>query len=403
MSEKAFYGLPEQVLFCKKCVISNQRPNSVIEFKNADNRKKTIAFDAEGVCDACRYNELKKNIDWKEREKLLFEILEPYRSKDGSYDVIVPSSGGKDSSFAAHTLKYKYGMNPLTVTWAANMYTDVGWQNINSLARIGGVDGVLYTPNGKLHRLLTRNAFLNLGHPFQPFIHGQKVIGPAMAKRFGVKLVMYGENQAEYGNPISDNKRPVMLKDFFSIDDPTEMILGGKKVKDIVREDGFKLGDFSAYIPLDSKAVQDIEVFYLGYFEKWDPQEVYYYSSEHTGFQPAPQRSCGTYSKYTEVDDKIVPFQFYTTLVKFGIGRATYDAAQEIRNGKITREEGVALVEKYDQEFPSHWLGEFLEYIGITEERFYQKLDELRSPHLWRKVDGQWKLRHTVGGRGCDD
>ena len=71
-------------------------------------------------------------------------------------------------------------MNPLTVTWAPNMYTTAGWNNQQSLASEGGIDNILYTPNGNIHRYLTKQAFLNLGHPFQPFIHGQKKSsGPA--------------------------------------------------------------------------------------------------------------------------------------------------------------------------------------------------------------------------------
>ena len=113
MSEKlkAYYGLPEKIKFCIKCSISNQRPNSAVEMKNKNKDKKTIAFNEEGVCSACSFNSDKKSIDWKEREKKLFELLEPYRSEDGSYDVLVPSSGGKDSAFAAHVLKYKYKMH----------------------------------------------------------------------------------------------------------------------------------------------------------------------------------------------------------------------------------------------------------------------------------------------------
>ena len=132
---KAFYGLPEKVVFCKKCVISNQRPSSAIEFKHKKNDKKeTIAFDDEGICSACRYNEIKnKQINWEEREVMLKKLLDHHRGKYGGYDVIVPSSGGKDSSFTAHILKYKYGMNPLTITWAPHLYTDIGRKNIESL------------------------------------------------------------------------------------------------------------------------------------------------------------------------------------------------------------------------------------------------------------------------------
>ena len=158
---KAFFGLPSEVIFCKKCVISNQRPNSAVEMKNTGEKKETIQFNDEGVCSACQFNQGKKEIDCKERENKLFELLEQYRSNDSSYDVLVPSSGGKDSSFAAHLLKYKYNMKPLAVTWAPNMFTRAGWINFNNLSRIGGVDSFLYTPNGKLHSLLTKLAFVN--------------------------------------------------------------------------------------------------------------------------------------------------------------------------------------------------------------------------------------------------
>src|SRR5690606_40257790 len=90
--------------------------------------------------------------------------------------------------------------------WAPHLYTPIGWENFQNWIHVGGLDNILYTPNGRLHRLLTKKAFHNLLHPFQPFIIGQRIIGPAMAKRFGVQLVMYGENQAEYGNKVDENR-----------------------------------------------------------------------------------------------------------------------------------------------------------------------------------------------------
>ncbi len=395
---EAFYGLPADVKFCNKCVISNQRPNSAVEMKNKNKNKKTISFNDKGVCSACNFNIDKKDIDWKEREEKLFELLEPYRSINGDYDILVPSSGGKDSAFAAHVLKYKYKMNPLAITWAPNMFTRAGWNNFNNLTRVGGIDSFLYTPNGQLHRYLTKLAFTNLGHPFQPFVHGQKVIGPKFAQKFGIKLIMYGENQAEYGNPLEDNKDPFMKPDFFTIDNPLDMILGGEKVEDIIKDTEFTLNDFAPYIPptIDQVNASDVKVSFLGYFEKWDPQECYYYAVDNTGFMPSYERSIGTYSRYTEIDDKIVPFHFYMTYIKFGIGRASYDAAQEVRNGKITREEATYLVKKFDGEFPERYLQEFLEYINISEAEFYRIVDKFRSPHLWERCNNEWVLRHTV-------
>jgi len=392
-------GLPQNVLFCKKCVISNQRPNSTIEFKNKLGiRKETIGF-LDGVCDACRYQETKAiAIDWKVREEQLIETLSRYRKNDGNYDVIVPGSGGKDSAYTAHVLKYKYGMNPLTVTWAPHLYTDAGWHNFQNWMHVGGLDNILFTPNGLLHRYLTKNAFLNLLHPFQPFIIGQRIIGPLMAAQFNIPLVMYGENQAEYGNNPSDNFKPTMDKSFFSANNHLEIILGGESIGEIISKTNFKLQDFKPYIPPSASYLEEknIEVHYLGFYLKWDPQECYYYAVENTGFEANSERTEGTYSKYSSIDDKIDMFHYFTTLIKFGIGRATYDAAQEVRNGKITRDEAVQLVKMYDQEFPKKYFSDFLAYIDITEEVFWQTVDKFRSQHLWKKDDGEWALRNSV-------
>jgi N-acetyl sugar amidotransferase len=396
---EAYYGLLSNVEFCKKCVISNQRPNSTIEFKNEKNEKKSTISFKDGLCSACTFSEEKEtNINWQEREENLFELLAKFRRSDGRYDVIIPGSGGKDSAFTSHILKYKYNMNPLTVTWAPHKYTNIGWENFTNWMHEGGLDNILYTPNGRLHRLLTGLAFRNLLHPFQPFIIGQRIIGPAMAKRFGVELVFYGENQAEYGNKLSENKLPTMSSDFFSTVDPVDMRFGGISMKEIIEKHNFTQADFAPYVPPSKEELQSagIEVHYLGYYLKWDPQECYYYAVEHTGFQANPERTEGTYSKYSSIDDRIDPFHYFTTLVKFGLGRASYDAAQEIRNGKITREEGVNLVKKFDQEFPEKYFLEFLEYIDMSENEFWETIDQFRSPHLWEKIDGKWKLKHTI-------
>jgi N-acetyl sugar amidotransferase len=362
-------------------------------------KQATIGFGVDAVCDACRYHEIKeREIDWGEREKALRTLLDRHRRSEGGYDVIVPGSGGKDSGFTSHILKYKYGMNPLTVTWAPHLYTEIGFRNFQNWIHVGGFDNILFTPNGRLHRYLTRQAFLNLLHPFQPFIVGQRIIGPLMAARHGVQLVMYGENQAEYGNDPRENFKPTMDRKFFSVPEPSEMILGGKAVTEIISENPFAMNDFAPYIPPSAEFLESkgVEVHYLGYYLKWDPQECYYYAAEHTGFEPNTQRTEGTYSKYSSIDDKIDMFHYYTTLIKFGLGRASYDAAQEIRNGKITREEGVSLVRKYDQEFPRQYFADFLEYVSLTEEEFFAAIDRFRSPHLWRRHGDEWQLRHTV-------
>ena len=150
-----------------------------------------------------------------------------------------------------------------------------------------------------------------------------------------------------------------MDKKFFSVDDPMDIMLGGKSIRDIISETDFKLNDFKPYIPpkaeyLESKGV---EVHYLGYYLNWHPQSAYYFAVEKGGFKASPERTAGTYSKYNSIDDKIDDFHYYTTFIKFGIGRATYDASQEVRSGDLERDEALALIDRYDGEFPERWSG----------------------------------------------
>lgn len=393
----SLFGLPEKVIFCSKCVMSNQRPSSVIEFMNINNEKRGINIDHNNICEACKYNEEKKHIDWKKREIELEKVLSKYRKNSG-YDCIVPGSGGKDSAYTAHVLKYKYNMNPLTVTWAPHLYTNIGWENFINWMHVGGLDNILFTPNGKLHRLLTKLAFINLLHPFQPFIVGQRIIGPKIASKYDIPLVIYGENQAEYGNSSEENFSPLMNSNFFSRATSDDIALGGITIKEIIKKYKFNQNDFEPYLPPDKKEIdkKNIKVMYLGYFLKWDPQECFYYASEYTGFKSNTERTEGSYSKYSSIDDKIDPFHYFTTYIKFGIGRATYDAAQEIRNDKIDRQEGIALVKKYDNEFPKKYFKEFLEYININEKEFWKVIDNFRSPHLWEKKSAEWTLKEKI-------
>jgi len=412
---KALYGLPLEVKFCRSCVISNQRPSSTAEHKNHGKvPKQAVHFDDQNVCDACRVKQQKEKIDWHQREQELRDLCDRHRRNDGRYDCLVPGSGGKDSFMQAHLLKYKYGMHPLTCTWAPHIYTDWGWKNQQAWIH-AGFDNILFTPNGRMHRLITRLAVENLFHPFQPFILGQKNLAPKIAVQYDIPLIFYGENESEYGNSKSDMSSAQRSWDYFSSSSEEEVFIGGSSLAQL-RELGLEQIDWDPYMPINPKplAEKKIEVHYLGYYEKWHPQNAYYYSVEHGGFQSSPERTSGTYSTYNSLDDRIDDFHYHTTYIKFGIGRATYDAAQEIRSGDLIREEGVALVRKYDGEFPERWSEEIFKYLSLPAEHFpiaskmfeepiftrqYYSLlcDRFRSPHIWKYDDSDgWNLRHTV-------
>ncbi len=296
MTTEPKYGLPENIVFCTRCVMSNQRPNSTSEFQHtSDSKKQTLRIDEEGICDACRVAEQKeREITWDTREKELRELCDRFRRTDGEYDCIVPGSGGKDSFYAAHRLKYDYGMHPLTVTWAPHIHTDWGWRNFQSWIH-AGFDNLLMTPNGRVHRLLTRLATERLFHPFQPFIFGQKALAPKMSALYGIPLVFYGENEAEYGNPQSDTRNALRDWKYFTANDLSDIFLRGTSIRELREDFGVDPVELQPYLPADPDRLTAVgtEVHYLGYYLKWHPQGAYYYSQEHGGISGSAGTDAG--------------------------------------------------------------------------------------------------------------
>ena len=372
------YSTPKKVKFCKSCIVSNQRPR--------------IIFNKDGICNACLNAEKKYKINWSEREKELRDLLARYRKKNGKFDVIVPSSGGKDSAVVAHKLKYKYNMNPLTVTWAPNIYTEIGFQNFQGLIH-SGLTNILGTPNGAVHRKLTRESLIEIGDPFQPFIYGQVSFPVKTALQYDIALIMDGENgEVEYGGAENSSNKS------FSPEDEIKYWFSDFEASKWLKK-GFTKKDMDTYMspPVEDILKKKINRKFWSYYNFWDPQEHYYYSVKNTNFKPNPDgRSEGTYSKYASLDDAIDGFHYYFMYLKFGIGRATSDAAHEIRDKHLTREEGVKLVKKYDGEFPKKYFQKFLSYCNLSKEEFFQICDRWRAEHLWIKKNGKWNLKNKI-------
>ncbi len=388
--EQQMSKIPNEVKFCKRCVVSNQRPR--------------IVFDDDGICSACRFAEYKyKKIDWKSREDAFKSLLDKYRKNDGTWDVLVPCSGGKDSSFVAHQLKQKYGMHPLTITWAPFVYTDIGFKNFVSF-KDAGFNNLMAWQNGIFHRKLARVAFEELGDAWQPFAYGQMCYVLHLSINFGIPLIMFGENgEAEYGGDTASNDKTQhdwnkWAMNYFKGIHAEKLVNFALEHKDYFKKDDFDPSDLTFYkLPdIGQLTKNNVQFHWFGYYHKWVPQENYYYAQENTGFTANPQRSEGTYSKYASLDDRLDGFHFYLAYIKFGIARATSDAAHEVRDGHLTREEAVALVKRYDGEFPQLYFQEFLDYLGIDEGYFNDVIDSWRRPNLWEKSGNIWKLKHQV-------
>lgn len=361
------------VQFCRKCTISSLRPR--------------ITFDSKGVCSACRFAEKKETTDWKKRENELISLCDQYRKGNGEFDVIVPCSGGKDGGFVAHQLKTVYGMTPLCVTWAPLLPTDIGRQNLDAFVA-SGFDVIQGRPNGQTTRKLTRLAFEHMGDPFQPFIYGQTNFPLQMAVRYKIPLIMYGEDgEAEYGGDVKEFRAQRKIEDhdqqYFSGKPPEFWAQYG------ISEAQLKPFQSPLYSEVKDNGTQ---IHFFSYYKKWDPQENFYYCSTHTGFSPNPERTEGTYSKYASLDDRLDGLHYYLAYIKFGIGRATSDTAHEIRDSKITRDEGIALVRKFDGEFPQKHFAEVCEYMGLSQQEALEIIERWRNPEVW---DGE-KLKAAI-------
>ena len=383
--------LPKKVIFCKKCTVSNQRPR--------------ITFNTMGVCSACEWSEEKHNlVNWKERERELKDLLDKFRSRNGKYDVIVPGSGGKDSFLVAHELKHRYKMNPITITFKPFEWTEVGLRNFLKFTKMG-IPNILIRPNNKLHRALARTGMNFLGDPWQPFEYGQTNLPFKYSEILKIKLCFYGENgELEYGGSSAlkniSQKKPESFKSHYQKGVNIEKLINLALDYKLVDKSDYAKEHLEFYklLPLDRIKKNKTELHWFSYFRKWIPQENFYHAFKYYDFELNDfGRTEQTYTKYASLDDKLDGFHFYFSYLKFGLGRATRDAMQDIRNYHITREEGIRLVKRFDHEFPKRHFKWMLRYLSITEKNFYQICDYYRSiSNVWKKNNGRWELKYKI-------
>ena len=391
--EKQIIGLPKIVEWCKRCTISNQRPR--------------LHFDKNGICSACNNANYKNSIDWDKRESELIKLLDLHRSDNGSWDVIVPSSGGKDSGYVAHLLKYKYNMNPLLVTWSPLKYTHIGIENFNNLNN-SGFQNIKCSQNGILNSKLSRLCLEEFGDAFHTFVLGQTYFPIHMALKFNIKLIFYGENgELEYAGDPERKDKPYndflkdekWIKGYLKGTPINELVEYGLKNKSYMKDLKISKSDLTFYNPPDKNEMISKNIskqYFMNYYLKWQPQENYYYCAQNTGLLPNPERSEGTYSKYASLDDKFDGFHYYMRYIKLGLGRCAEDTAHEIRDGHITRQEGLDLMKKYEGEFPKKYFKEFLQYLDINEKTFEDIVDSWRLDHIWKNINNEWVMIQPI-------
>ena len=233
--------------------------------------------------------------------------------------------------------------------------TDIGKTNLHNFIQ-SGFSHVLGTPNPKVTRKLTKLSFIHLGDPFQPFITVKQITPKnCLSKQYKINFLRKN-GEVEYGGDMKSALSPTR-----NIIDHNEMYFSKIPPEKWVEFglDESVIEEFKSP-PVKSIIESDIQIHFFGYYKFWDPKENFYYCCENTGFQVNPERTEGTYSKYASLDDKLDGFHYYLAFIKFGIGRTTSDTAHEIRDKKITREEGISLVKSMMVNFLTNTLKNLL-------------------------------------------
>ncbi len=370
--------------YCIRCVMPDSKPD--------------LKLDAEGVCNACRSYENRKEVDWSERQKELTAVLDRYRCRDGSnWDCIIPVSGGKDSTFQVLRM-LQLGMNPLCVTATTCDLSDIGRKNIENIKNLG-VDYMEFSPNAVIRRKLNRVGLLQVGDISWPEHVGIFTIPVRAAVQFNVPLLIWGENsQNEYGGPAAAENNNVLdrrwLEEFGG--------LLGLRVTDLMGMEGITERDLIPYNYPSDEELKRVGVtgLFLGHYVPWDG-----YSNaliaQANGFIPYQTTVEGSIVNYENVDNYQTGIHDYFKFLKFGFGRATDIACLHLRRGRITREDALQLVRKHDGKFPWTYLGKPLEKIlaplDISVEQFIKICDRFTTKKIFMK-DGSGNLLRDKDG-----
>ncbi|MDA9608765.1 N-acetyl sugar amidotransferase [SAR86 cluster bacterium] len=372
--------------YCKTCVLPENYVN--------------IMFDDEGVCSACRVQQEFNLLDdsfWQKRREKFEDIIEEYRSKDQSnYDCIVTVSGGKDSYYQVYVIKELYGLNPLLVTYHGNNYLEEGQQNLDAMREAFGVDHIVIKPGTETLKKLNRLSVDKMGDMNWHAHVGIKVVPMQIAVKYNIPLVIWGNvtwNISGMFSPndfVEYNKRTVLEHDF-----------RGFTWKDMIEEqEGLQPKDLLwSQFPSDEDISRvGVRGIYIGNFFNWDPNEHAKLMVEKYNFQLAKKPFERTYRTMSNLDDMHENGAHdYLKFIKFGYGRGTDHAAEDIRLGNMTRDEGIEMVRKYDSVKPTTDLERWLEYTGRNAEEFDKTADSYRDHRVWWIKDSSWWKENLWG------
>lgn len=373
-----------KIKHCRRCLFPETKPD--------------LYFNNDGICSACIAAESKDElIDWDQREKDFFSIIDHFRLKNDEigYDCLVPVSGGKDSTYQAYFMKEICGMNPLCVCFETTMVTEIGRQNLDNISKLG-IDVIHFKKNHKAYKAMVKEGFIRVGDEMWPNHIGIFTIPINIAVKFNIPLIIWGENsQQEYGGPLEsiENNRLTRrwLEEFGG--------LLGNRIQDMIGVEGLTAKDLTPYFYPSDEELEKVGVtsLFLGHYFFWDARKQLEIVKQH-GFKVKEDGPVeGTYTNYENIDEQLCSLHDYLKFVKYGFGRATDHANIDIRNKRLTRDEGKKLVEQYDGKYPNVAIKAFQEYSGMTKNEIDNIIDSYTNPVLF-KMDNNGEFERDSDG-----
>jgi N-acetyl sugar amidotransferase len=341
---------------CKKCLLPETH--------------ESIMFDEEGVCNICRQNEFKKDkINWADRKQELTELIESHRGKN-DYDCIIPFSGGKDSTWTLYYLMKEYKVKPLVVRFDHGFLRPNLNDNTTKVLRHMGADFHTFTPNWKVVQKLMLQSFLEKGD-FCWHCHTGIFSYPMhVAIKEKVPLIIWGEPSAEYTS-------------YYSYDQPEEVDekrfnryvnLGITALDMAVRLGGtIDKRDFKpfTYPPLKELRKLNYRSVCLGSYIPWDVKTQSEIINKELGWQGDLVENVPQEYNYEKIECYMQGVRDYIKYLKRGYTRPTHLASIDIRNGRLSRPDGVDMIEKFEGKEPPS-LDIFLDFVGLTKDEFYE-------------------------------
>ena len=374
------------IKYCRHCVYPETKPD--------------LSLDENGICDACRFVDVKDTTNWDLRRKELAEIFEKFKNKDGSnYDCVIPVSGGKDSTFQAYVVKEEFGLNPLCVSYHLPEFTDLGRKNLENLKKLG-VDCLEFTPNPEICKKMQKIALIEFGDAQWPEHFGIFTVPVQVAVRYNIPLIVWGENsQAEYGGPLKDMENKYLDSKWC---EQYGTRVGGQSNSfvgpEVMLKHGIDRKFLNPYIYPSDEEIKQVGVtgIFLGSFIRWNIKEQLK-KVRDLGFTLHDGPSEGTFTNYENLDNKIQGIHDYFKWLKFGYGRATDNASVQIRLNWINREEAMKLVKEHEGKLPERYLDEFLKQWDMSRDEFLQITEKFTNKELFKKDEKGNLIRDEFG------